>query len=382
MSTQTNDMSLDPRRYFSALLFIFGLFLVQSGMARESSIVIGQVIDLSGPNGAIGRDYVAGIKTQFDALNAGGGIQGRRIEYLVRDDRGQADLAVAAAAELLEGSRALVLLGGVGDQVTQAIVDSPAFRNSGSVLFAPLALTAGKNDSRVVYWRPSYLQELQYLLTYFAKLGIKDVGVFYQESSFYRHVYESVFSEIRKRGMNVTGTARMTGQGKDFDQEVARLAASKPGFVLSIGDTLATGIFLKSFRSHAPQIIVAGDSLSNLSTLKELAGAAAVEWTVFSQVVGNPSSAQTGLQIEHQKAMKRFRDEELSSLTLEGFAVAKTLASVLQGGATTRTQLHAVLAEKRSIDLGGFIVGATDKNQRLSSFIDVALFRKGAVLVF
>jgi branched-chain amino acid transport system substrate-binding protein len=375
-------MPLHLRRILSALVLLPGLLLVPPGMAKEPSIVIGQVIDLSGPNGAIGRDYVAGIKTQFDALNAAGGIHGRRIEYLVRDDHGQADMAVAAATELLDASRAQVLLGGVGDLVTQAIVDSPAFRNSGSVLLGPLALTAGRNDSRVVYWRPSYVQELQFLLAYFAKLGIKDVGVFYQESAFYRQAYESVFAEIRKRGMTVTGTVKMSGQGKDFDQKVARLAASKPGFVLSIGDTLATGLFLKRFRSHAPQVIVAGDSLSNLATLKELAGASAVEWTVFSQVVSNPAAAQTGLQIEHQKAMKRFRDEDLSSLTLEGFAVAKTLAIALQGGASTRTQIHAALAERRPVDLGGFIVGSTGQNQRLSGFIDVALFRKGAVLVF
>lgn len=56
------------------------LFLSLSASAASGTIVIGQAIDLSGPNGSIGRDYVAGIKTCFDMLNAGGGINGRRIE--------------------------------------------------------------------------------------------------------------------------------------------------------------------------------------------------------------------------------------------------------------------------------------------------------------
>ena len=41
-----------------------------------NTIVVGQAIDLSSPNAAIGRDYVAGIKTYFDALNSAGGIGG------------------------------------------------------------------------------------------------------------------------------------------------------------------------------------------------------------------------------------------------------------------------------------------------------------------
>jgi branched-chain amino acid transport system substrate-binding protein len=375
-------MSTRLLSFFQAAIFLISLGFVQQVPAREPAIVIGQVIDLSGPGAAIGRDYVAGIKTCFDALNAAGGINGRRIEYIVRDDHGQPEAAVAAASELLDISRAQILLGGVGDHVTRAVIASSAFRSSGSTLFAPLAAAAGKEDPHVVYWRPSYLQELQYLLSYFAKLGMKDVGIFYQESAFYRDAYEGVIAEIQKRGMRVMATARMKAQGSESGVEIARLAASKPGFVLSIGDTIATGLFLKRFRSHAPQTIVAGDSLSNLATLRELAGADGVEWTVFSQVVNNPAASLTGLQIEHQKTMKRFRDEELSSLTLEGYAVAKTLASALQAGAITRSQLRSHFADKRSIDLGGFIVGATDKSPRLSSYLDVALFRKGAVLVF
>lgn len=375
-----------PLHRYRCLLTSFAFlaaFMPLSSQARENAIVIGQAIDLSSANGSVGRDYVAGIKTYFDSLNAAGGVNGRRIEYIVRDDRAQPEVAAKEVSELIERAHAEIILGGIGDAVTQAVTDTPAFKRNGMTLFAPLASGINHNDARVVFWRPSYQQEIQYLLSYFGKLGIKNVGILYQESSLYRNAYEGLVAEINKRGMTITGTARITSVGSDLEAETRRLAASKPGFVLTIGDTITTGLFLKKFRAYSAQTIVAGDSLINLSTLRELAGPNAVEWTVFSQVVPNPLASRSSLQMEHLKMMKKYRDEDVSSLTLEGFAVAKALAmTIRQAKQRDRSMLQDLVAQKRTIDLGGFLIGATAESKHLSRYLDVALFRKGTALIF
>jgi ABC-type branched-subunit amino acid transport system substrate-binding protein len=376
-------MPLDHyRRLLTSFAFLTA-FAPLSSQARENAIVIGQAIDLSSANGSVGRDYAAGIKTYFDSLNAAGGINGRRIEYIVRDDRGQPEVAAKEVSELIERDHAEIIVGGIGDAVTQAVIDTPAFKRNGMTLFAPLASRVNRNDARVVFWRPGYHQEIQYLLSYFGKLGIKNVGILYQESSLYRSAYEGLVAEINKRGMKITETARIRNVGSDLEAETKRLAASKPGFVVTIGDTITTGLFLKTFRTYSAQTIVAGDSLINLSTLRELAGANAVEWTVFTQVVPNPLASQSLLQMEHLKMMKKYRDEDVSSLTLEGFAVAKALASAIrQAKQGNRFALRDLIAQKRTIDLGGLLIGATADSNHLSSYLDVALFRKGTALVF
>jgi branched-chain amino acid transport system substrate-binding protein len=381
-------------RALSVFPFLLAAFLPLSGHARDNAnnatnatnatnaIVIGQAIDLSGANGAIGRDYVTGIKTCFDALNAAGGIGGRRIEYIARDDGGVPEKSAKEASELIERRHVDYLLGGIGEAAWRSVVDAPAFRRSGITLFAPLA-SGLQHDERVLFWRPGYQQEMQYLLTYFGKLGIRNVGILYQESPLYRNAYDSLVAEIGKRGMIVTGTARIQGSGADMDAQAKRLAASKPGFVLAVGDTITTALFLKRFRTYAAQTIVAGDSLINLSTLREIAGAGAVEWTVFSQVVPNPASSATRLQMDHVRTMKKYRDEEVSSLTLEGYAVARTLvAAIQQARAGDRAVLQSLAASRRTLDLGGLLVGVAADGAPLSSFLDVALFHKGSGLVF
>lgn len=374
---------LSSLRFLQALPFVLAALMPLPGLARDNNpIVIGQAIDLSGPNGAIGRDYVAGIKTCFDGLNTAGGIGGRRIEYIARDDGGVPEKSAAQASDLIERHHVDYLLGGVGDAVLRSVVAAPAFQRSGVLLYAPLASSL-RQEGHVLFWRPGYQQEMQYLLNYFGKLGMRNVGILYQESPRYRNAYEGLVAEINRRGMVVTDTARIEGPASNMEAQAKRLAASRPGFVLAVADTITTGLFLRRFRPAAPQTIVAGDSLINLATLREVAGPAAVEWTVFSQVVPNPASSGSPLQMEHARAMKKFRDEDVSSLTLEGFAVARTLTEAIrQAGPGGHPVLQALAASHRTLDLGGMVVGSAAEGAPLSSFLDVALFKKGSALVF
>jgi ABC-type branched-subunit amino acid transport system substrate-binding protein len=366
-----------------ALSACFFFMASQPAKAAGDTIVVGQSIDLSGPNGAIGRDYVAGIKTYFDALNSSGGINGKKIYYVVRDDTGKPDLAVKSVEDLIERDQADYLIGGIGDEVTQAVADSSALKRSGQILFAPLASSTHIHGSRVMFWRPSYRQELRYIFSYFGKLGMKDIGIVYQDNSDNREPYNDLINETRVQGLRLAGVARITSSSAQVAAEAARLAKAKPGFVVVIADTIGTGLFLKEFRQHDRQTFVAGTSLTNLSMLRELAGDKAVEWTMFSQVVPSPNSATSMIQIEHLDMMRKYRDEAVSSMTLEGFAVAKTLAKAIQNVKTAnRSALREWLVRGNAIDIGGLSISASSESNRLSSYLDIALLRKGSELVF
>lgn len=351
--------------------------------AAGNNIVIGQAIDLSGPNASIGRDYVAGIKTYFDMVNSTGGINSRRIQYIVRDDQGQPELAAKAAAELIEHDQVDYLLGGVGDEAARAVLNAPAFRRSGHILFAPLAAADYANSMRILFWRPGYKQEIRHIFSHFSKLGITDVGIVYQDTPSNQDAYRSLSATIEERRMKLTGTARIGADGDQITQEARRLAASRPGFILVIADTINTALFLKEYRKHDAQTFVAGTSLTNLSTLRELAGARAVEWTVFSQVVPNPSAGTSLIQVEHLNMMKKYRDEAVSSMTLEGFAAAKALTKAIQQAKRSgRSALQELIAENGNIDLGGLSAMSSGDSNRLSNYLDIALFKKGSGLVF
>lgn len=370
---------------FAEKLRLLGLLLIAVPLfaAAADRIVIGQAIDLSGPNGAIGRDYVAGIKTYFDAINSKGGIAGKRIQYVVRDDQGKPELAATQATELIANESIEFMFGGVGASSINAVIKTPAFQRSNLVLFAPLATGEFTGNAQVMMWRPQFQDEMRYLYSYFSKVGIKDVGIAVQDSAANEQSLQSMTSEMRSRGMNVVGVARIGVNGEKSTAESARLAAAKPGLVLIFADSIASGLFLKQFRTHASQTFVAGTSLTNLETLREVAGAKAVEWTVFSQVVPNPHTYSSGIQAEHISMMRKYRDEGVSSLTLEGFAAAKALVRMIEKAKNHRMAIQEFRASKNAaIDLDGLLIVSSEKDIPLSSFLDVALFRKGTRLVY
>jgi branched-chain amino acid transport system substrate-binding protein len=199
------------------------------------------------------------------------------------------------------------------------------------------------------------------------------VGIALQASPQNNRAFTFLSAEIRKRRMVLSGVAKMTG---NVQQEAQRLSKAGPKLVISIGDTIASAQFLRAFRAYDPAVFVAGTSLINLTTLSEIAGARATEFTVFSQVVPNPASTVSALQSEHVEMMKRFRDEPVSSVTLEGFAVAKTLVRMM------KLEPAAMATSKTPIDLGGMTVVSAQGGQNLSRYVDIALFRRGGGLMF
>lgn len=349
--------------------------------ASPRALVVAQSIDLSGPNGSIGRDYVAGITTYFDSVNMKGGVNGRKISFVVRDDHGVPGESAANISALIKEERADYLLGAFGAESNQAIVASPAFAASGHVLFAPLADSAAAPHARLMYWRPGIESEYLFLLDYFGNLGIKDIGIALQDTPQNARAFKLLTDEMRKRGMALSGVARIGGNAPAVQQQAQMLSKSGAKLVIAIADTVASAQFLRAFRQQAPAVFVAGTSLTNLSTLREIAGAAATDWTVFSQVVPDPATTGSQLQAEHIKMMKLLRDEPVSSVTLEGFAVAKTLVRMMQDGAAP-ARASALATGKLPLDLGGMTVAAPDGRKNMSRYVGIALLKRSGGLMF
>lgn len=374
-------MTLNLKRFLCNCLAPLVLCLPLAANAATDAIVIGQAIDLSGPNADLGRDYVAGIKTYFDVLNAKGGMNGRRIQYLVRDDHGQADLAVKEVAELITQAHVAYLFGGVGDDVIRAVLDSAEFKRSGLTLYAPLADADYQKDAKVLFWRPSYQQEIRHIFSHFDKLGVKNAGIAYQESAATTDAYRRLTDQMQENGIKLSGTVHLSNNGAQMRSETSQLANAKPGFVIMIADAVNASAFLKEFRKLAPQTFVAGSSLTNLTTLRQLAGVKAVEWTVFSQVVPNPNIGSSAIQLEHLNMMRKYRDEPVSALTLEGFAAAKSWLRLLPAGKKVAGQADYIIPGG-GFDIGGYMMGEAANSNHLSSYVDMALFNKVSGLTY
>lgn len=96
----------------AASLLIGAAASAQEPGITDKAIKIGIFGPLSGPNMAYGFDVVNAAKMYYDKINTEGGIHGRKIEYVVEDDRCNANDLVAAVKKLVEQENVFMLNGG------------------------------------------------------------------------------------------------------------------------------------------------------------------------------------------------------------------------------------------------------------------------------
>jgi branched-chain amino acid transport system substrate-binding protein len=141
---------------FVLLLVLSNFFLSSLGFAANADdIRIGSVVDQSGLQSDVSRDYLAGARTYFDQINSMGGINGRRISLIVRDDEGVTANMVRLTRELIDGNRVDALFGYVGDNSVEAVSKDPVFKASKITLYAPLSgASIGTSPDHVFFCAP------------------------------------------------------------------------------------------------------------------------------------------------------------------------------------------------------------------------------------
>lgn len=85
--------------------------LARPALAAGEPIRIGWLAALTGPSSAPAIGFDRGVHYAVDALNAAGGVKGRRIELIVRDTQGDPTKAVNAVQEMISRERVHAIWG-------------------------------------------------------------------------------------------------------------------------------------------------------------------------------------------------------------------------------------------------------------------------------
>jgi branched-chain amino acid transport system substrate-binding protein len=107
-------------------LFVFMIasifFMTSTSLAQtKEPIKLGFIIPLTGPFGTEARDQEAGGILAVEEYNAKGGLLGRKVELLIRDDKLKPDESARRAKELLEKDKVDLMAGSLGAHTQLAI---------------------------------------------------------------------------------------------------------------------------------------------------------------------------------------------------------------------------------------------------------------------
>jgi branched-chain amino acid transport system substrate-binding protein len=167
-----SDKGLLMRSFSAALgaLFVAGLSLAAGAVHAQGAIKIGEINSYKAQPAFL-EPYKKGMELAVAEVNSAGGIQGRKLELVVRDDNGNPGDAVRAADELLAREKVDVLMGSFLSHVGLALTD---FAKQKKVFF--LASRAADRQDRLGKRQPLHLPPARFHLHAGGHAGARGCG--------------------------------------------------------------------------------------------------------------------------------------------------------------------------------------------------------------
>ena len=146
----------------------------------EDQIVFGQAAALEGPSSALGQGMRNGILAAFEEVNAKGGIHGRKLRLISRDDGYDPDRSVAQTVKLIEDDKVFALIGAVGTPTSMATVPITRQRNVPFIgPFSGAEFLRAPDLANVVNIRASYGAEAEAWIRYLTdELHFGNIAIF------------------------------------------------------------------------------------------------------------------------------------------------------------------------------------------------------------
>jgi branched-chain amino acid transport system substrate-binding protein len=195
----------------------------------DTEILVGTVTDLSGVTAIQGVNNANAIRLLFDEANAAGGINGRKIHYIVEDSQYQVPRAVQAMNKLLNSDKVFMTIQDGGTPMNNATWPMAIEKNTPKLLPLTAARSMYEPYHKLKFSHlSSYVDQMRAGTKYFIdQRGRKNICVMYQDTDFGKDVLAGVVMQTEAENLKVVSTTAHKPTDTDFTAAVAKLREAK-----------------------------------------------------------------------------------------------------------------------------------------------------------
>ena len=349
----------------------------------EDQIVFGQAAALQGPSSALGQGMRNGILAAFEEVNAKGGIHGRKLRLISRDDGYDPDRSVAQTVKLIEDDKVFALIGAVGTPTSMATVPITRQRNVPFIgPFSGAEFLRAPDLANVVNIRASYGAEAEAWIRYLTdELHFGNIAIFYQDDSFGRDGLAGVKAALERRGLELSAEGTFERNTRAVGAALRTIKRAEPEAVVMVGTYGPSAEFIKLAHKAGFRPTFVNISFVGANALARELGREG-DGVVVSQVVPLPWDTSLKVVADYQAAQKAI-DPALTPdfVSLEGYLSGRLVAAALElaGPDPTRAQLLHVINEVGVFDIGGNVMTFGDRARHAPAKVFLTMIQSNGV---
>lgn len=214
------------------LLAATSLLLAVPAVAAEpargvtsSEIIIGTYTDLSGVTAMWGVNNSNAWRMVFDEVNAAGGVDGRKIKYIVEDNQYQVPRSIQAANKLINRDGVFFMVANGGTPMNNAVMPEQIAKGIANIfpLTSARSMYEPLNHLKFGLGSSYYDQIRAGVKEFTEKRGKKKVCTMAQDTDFGHDITDGVHDQLKAENMTLAGETLHRPTDTDFSAAVAKM---------------------------------------------------------------------------------------------------------------------------------------------------------------
>ena len=275
-------MRLSPQKRivaFGLIPVLALLFIACSGSddgQQEAPFRIGVMESLTGPGETYGTVATQAKQMAADEINAAGGVNGRRLEFVVEDSKCSAQDAIAAFNKLTSVDGVKIIL---GTSCSGAMLGAaPLAEEAGVILFSGLASNPDIANAGDYIFR-TQISDFQVGIDTGNVLwtdGVRELATITESTDYAEGVRRTSVAQFEKRGGRIVAEERYASDVTDFRTQLTKLFEGNPDALhIAPQSEFAAGAIIKQARELGYQSPIYAETVSVGTTALNIAGDAA-----------------------------------------------------------------------------------------------------------
>lgn len=343
----------------------------------DTTVKIGTVGVQSGPVAFIGIPYFNGMEAYFKKVNDAGGVHGRKIELIKKDDEFKPDKSLAAVESLINDEKVFAIVGHLGTPGVMASLETVKEAGIPSVYFGGGAVAFTKAGPNFFPVQPNYIYEGS-LMVKFAKDVFKaqKIAVLHSNDDIGSDGLAGVKEGLTKLGMESAltdeGIISFAATDTDFSVVIQKTKAYNPDLIILYALQPVVGI-LKEMDKVGYDCPILTTYSNAEPTFIATCGAAAPKATLNVNALGWLKAEEEQLKPYYEMHAKYYPNDKVNAYTMAGWVAAEVFVEGLKATGRDLTRENFIKAMEQAKFTDGLVPEINYSNGRRMGVTKMAM---------